>query len=127
MLAEAAEWLTQSEYDLDTAEILFASGRYLYAIFMCHLAVEKALKALTVEKTGKTPPKTHNLINLMKLSESVLTDDQRKFVSRLSLAGIVTRYPEELKQAINDYPPSITRHYLDTAKGVIKCLRQQIK
>lgn len=127
MLTETAEWLTQSEYDLDTAESLYHAGRYIYTIFMCHLAVEKALKALVVETTGKAPPKTHNLIHLMKIGHAKLNDDQIKFVTRLSLAGIITRYPEELKRTINDYPPSVTRNYLKSAKDVVKCLRQQIR
>jgi len=40
------EWLKQAEYDLETAEYLFSGGRYLYSVFMCHLAIEKALKGL---------------------------------------------------------------------------------
>ena len=39
-------WVKSSEYDIRTAEALFRSGRYVYVIFMCHLAVEKILKAV---------------------------------------------------------------------------------
>ncbi|HOV80805.1 MAG TPA: HEPN domain-containing protein [Bacillota bacterium] len=127
MLTETAEYFAQSEYDLDTAESLYQAGRHIYSIFMCHLAVEKALKALVIEKTGKAPPKTHNLIHLMKLGEAKLSKDQTRFVTRLSLAGIVTRYPEELKKALSDYPPSVTQAYLKSAKDVVKCLRKQIE
>jgi HEPN domain-containing protein len=35
------EWLRQADYDMDTAEYMYAGGRYLYTIFMCHLALEK--------------------------------------------------------------------------------------
>ncbi|TEB06157.1 HEPN domain protein [Pelotomaculum schinkii] len=126
MLIETAEWLTQAEYDLDTADSLYQAGRYIYTIFMCHLAVEKTLKALVVERTGKVPPKTHNLIQLIKLGQPSLNNEQTRFVTRLSLAGIVTRYPEELKKALSDYPPSVTRDYLKRAKDVFKCLKQQI-
>ena len=58
---EVLEWLSQSEYDLDTAQAMLDSGRYIYAVFMCHLAVEKALKALVVKRTENAPPRTHNL------------------------------------------------------------------
>ncbi|TEB10831.1 HEPN domain protein [Pelotomaculum sp. FP] len=126
MLTETAEWLTQAEYDLDTADSLYQAGRYIYTIFMCHLAVEKTLKALVVERTGKVPPKTHNLIQLIKLGQPSLNNEQTRFVTRLSLAGIVTRYPEELKKTLSDYPPSVTRDYLKRAKDVFKCLKQQI-
>jgi HEPN domain-containing protein len=36
------EWLKQADYDMETADIMFANGRYFYAVFMCHLAIEKA-------------------------------------------------------------------------------------
>lgn len=31
---------------MKTAEAMFNSKRYLYAVFMCHLAIEKALKGI---------------------------------------------------------------------------------
>lgn len=40
------EWLRQADYDMETAEAMFESGRYIYAVFMCHLSLEKALKGL---------------------------------------------------------------------------------
>lgn len=75
---------------------------------------------------GKAPPKTHNLIHLMKLGQAKLSKEQTRFITRLSLAGIVTRYPDELKRALSDYHSSVTRDYLKSAKDVIKCLKQQI-
>lgn len=63
----------------------------------------------------------------MKLGQVKLSKDQTRFITRLSLAGIVTRYPEELKKAISDYPSSVAQDYLKSAKEVIKCLRQQIR
>lgn len=59
------EWFRQSDYDMDTAEYIHKGGRYIYAVFMCHLAVEKALKGLYYEKLRKIPPKSHNLIYLL--------------------------------------------------------------
>ena len=40
------EWLRQSDYDMDTALYMYEGGRFIYAVFMCHLAVEKTLKGL---------------------------------------------------------------------------------
>jgi HEPN domain-containing protein len=56
------ELIKQSEYDLDTAKYMYKGGRYLYAIFMCHLCLEKAFKVLYYLKTQEIPPKTHSLI-----------------------------------------------------------------
>jgi len=35
-------WDELSQYDLETAVVMLAGGRYLYVGFMCHQAVEKA-------------------------------------------------------------------------------------
>ncbi|MBM4135706.1 MAG: HEPN domain-containing protein [Nitrospira sp.] len=59
-------WIKSSNYDIKTAEHMFMTGRYIYVLFMCHLAVEKLLKALYESISGKVPPKTHNLIYLTK-------------------------------------------------------------
>lgn len=52
------EWLKQAEYDMDTADAMFMSGRYFYAVFMCHLSIEKALKGLFHKLLDEVPPKT---------------------------------------------------------------------
>ncbi|MDD4768082.1 MAG: HEPN domain-containing protein [Desulfotomaculaceae bacterium] len=121
------EWLYQAEYDLETARSLYHARRYIYTVFMCHLSIEKALKAFVVKITEKAPPKTHNLIVLLKLGNALLTTEQINFISRLSLAGIITRYPEDLKQAIGEYPRHIVIDYLKRTEDVIKCLKQQIE
>lgn len=53
------EWFEQAEYDLKTAEAMFKSRRYIHAVFMCHLCIEKALKGLYTKRLSQTPPKTH--------------------------------------------------------------------
>lgn len=40
------QWFMQAEYDLDTAECMLQAGRRFYAVFMAHLAIEKALKGI---------------------------------------------------------------------------------
>jgi HEPN domain-containing protein len=37
-------WIDLSDYDLETAEAMLSSGRYLYVGFMCHKAIEKIIK-----------------------------------------------------------------------------------
>ena len=59
------EWLKQADYDMDTVDFMCKGGRYFYAVFMCHMAIEKALKGLYQKNLQETPPKTHNLIYLL--------------------------------------------------------------
>ena len=61
-------WIELSDYDLDTAEALLASGRYLYVGFMSHQAIEKILKAYFVSVKNETAPFSHSLSHLAKRS-----------------------------------------------------------
>lgn len=45
-LKSPEEWIFQAEYDIETAEAMLNAKRYIYAIFMAHLSLEKALKAI---------------------------------------------------------------------------------
>ncbi len=54
MRQDTQNWIALSDYDLETARHMLATGRYLYVIFMCHLALEKMLKAHVTETT-QTP------------------------------------------------------------------------
>ena len=34
-------WIEMSDYDLETADAMLLTGRYLYVGFMCHQTIEK--------------------------------------------------------------------------------------
>ncbi len=121
---ETKNWLDMVEYDLATAKQMLKTGRYVYVIFMCHLAIEKALKAILCEDTNKVPPKTHDLIYLATLGNIKLSGDLLDFVGIINNAGIVTRYPEDLSELIHNYPEEITKKYLDKTMEVIGCIKQ---
>jgi HEPN domain-containing protein len=88
------EWLRQSDYDMDTADYMHQGGRYMYAVFMCHPAIEKALKGLYYEKQRRFPPKSHNLIYLLNEVGIKPPEEPGKFIVKLSEASVPTRYPE---------------------------------
>ena len=72
------EWLRQADYDMDTADHMFGGGRYFYAVFMCHLSIEKALKGFTEKKLNQDPPRVHNLILLAEQSQHQTTGAHRQ-------------------------------------------------
>lgn len=127
MKEETKNWLDMVEYDLATAKQMFKTGRFVYVIFMCHLAIEKTLKAIVCEETNKVPPKTHDLIYLINLGKIVLPGDLLDFVGIINNAGIVTRYPEDLSKLISSYPKEITQKYLDKTSEVIKCIKRDLR
>lgn len=60
-------WLQSAKYDLDTAEYMFKSKRYVYVAFTCQQAIEKLVKALHVLYTGNEAPKSHNILYIFEL------------------------------------------------------------
>jgi len=52
MKPETQNWVEDADYDLQSAKAMLESGRYFFVVFMCHLTIEKLLKAVIVEKTG---------------------------------------------------------------------------
>lgn len=119
--------MISAEYDLGTAEHMLNTGRYIYVVFMCHLALEKMLKAISVETTKTPAPKTHNLLYLTKLAEINFPDKHLEFVSKINNASILTRYPEDFSKLIEVYPADIVAAYLKQTKDVISWLKQNEK
>lgn len=98
-------------------------GTYLL-YFSAHLALEKILKAHVTEFTQSIPPRSHDLISLTKKSGVELPETYLDFVGKLNTASIPTRYPEDLQNALKDYPKSVAQDYLQHTKELIEWLRQ---
>jgi len=123
MRKDTENFITSSEYDFQTATAMFESGRYIYVVFMCHISIEKRLKAIVSEATQNIPPKTHNLIYLIKLGEVNLPPDLFDFVAKLNNASIITRYPEDFQKLLEVFPQDIAKEYLITTQKVIEWLK----
>jgi HEPN domain-containing protein len=120
-----AEWLKQADYDLDTADFMAKGGRYIYAVFMCHLAVEKALKGLYQQKLQETPPKTHNLIRLLERIGLVPDQDKGRAMTRLNEANVTTRYPDDIDRLQNVYTQETTAQILAQTRRVLEWIKTQ--
>jgi HEPN domain-containing protein len=120
------EWFKQAEYDLETAEALFSSGKFIYTIFMCHLSIEKALKGLYSKNFQKSPPKTHNLNYLYELIQLNLEEDLQEFIDILNDLSVPTRYPDELERLLKDYDRNNTQNILERTKVLLSCLKKKL-
>lgn len=90
-----AYWVDTAEYDLETADAMLRTKRYLYVGFMCHQAVEKMLKADFWAKQKDMPPYIHHLKRLAEGSGilSNLSDEQLDLIEELIPMNIEGRYP----------------------------------
>lgn len=127
MNPETRNWLECAEYDLETARHMQDTGRYIYVVFMCHLTIEKALKALICESTNAAPPRTHNLTLLMQLANVSLEPRLDTFVQNLSSASVATRYPEELSQLRAQFTQPVARTHFEQTEEVLTCLKSDAR
>ena len=105
-------WLDSARYDLGTAEHMHETGRYIYTVFFCHLAIEKVLKARIQHVSGELPPRTHSLRHLVERGGLALPDDLLEFVSMLSDVSVPTRYPDDFAKLIEAYDRPVATRYL---------------
>lgn len=88
-------WTTLAADDWKTAQHLFAGRRYPQALFFAHLYLEKLLKALIVQRTGKDAPYGHKLYALALKANLTLDEAQHDLLTRATAYNIVTRYPDQ--------------------------------
>jgi len=117
------EWLRQAQYDMETADYLFEGERYFYAVFMCHLSIEKALKGLYVKRFNKTPPKTHNLIYLIEFINIDIPENHYDVIFTLNRISVPARYPDNLQTILKEFNKSKTIEVIEQSKEVLKWLK----
>ncbi len=108
---------------MDTAEVMLKAGRYFYAVYICHLSVEKAIKGLYQAKLNEMPPKVHNLIYLLNKAGVKPSEGNGKFLVRLNEANIATRYPEDLDKLQRDYTSPIAQGIIAGSKEILKWIK----
>ena len=121
-------WLKSAANDLKAADTLFESAKYDWCLFIGHLVLEKALKAIFVHHNeSQVPPKTHNLVKLAELSSITLTDEQKLFLDEVNDFNLVTRYPDYKL----DFYKLCTKEYVDKyfkkIKEYYKWLKSHLK
>ena len=101
-----------------------ATGRYIYVLFMCHLSVEKLLKALYEAVLGKVPPKTHNLIYLSNAVNLKVPEDHLKLLESLNDLSIVTRYPEDIDGLVRAFKKDRAVEYFKRTREFLRWLKK---
>lgn len=91
-----AHWRKVARDELQSARLLFDGGKYPGALFHCHLAVEKALKASFMEEHRKEAPLTHDLLQLALQLNRSWSDDAKKILADLTDYAVAARYDDPL-------------------------------
>ena len=111
---------------MDTAQCMFDGGRCFYCIFMCHLAIEKALKGLYRAKLRSDPPKVHDLLFLANRAQLAPPPELKDLLYELDGLSIPTRYPDELKKMTVTYNQQSTEPMLARARKALQWLKAQL-
>jgi HEPN domain-containing protein len=92
-----AYWLQLAQYDLDTAQTMYAGGSWFYVVFMCQQALEKLSKGLDNFYIDDNVPKTHNITFILAKIESSLSltvkPEIYDLIDTLSSHYLNNRYP----------------------------------
>lgn len=121
-------WIKGAEEDLDTAEFLIAGRRWLYGLFLCHLAIEKLCKAIWIKnKTENIPPKTHNLLRLLAEAGLTYSDGILDTLNKLNEYQIEGRYPGELTVLNSSTSGEIAMELLEKTKQVKEWLLNNLR
>jgi HEPN domain-containing protein len=126
MRRETELWIDDADYDLESAKAMLDSGRYFFVVFMCHLTVEKLLKAVIVERHGAEPPKIHNLVALAVRVGLTIPNDHLPLVNELDNMSVVTRYPDGRRSIAGMLTPERTSEIYDRTVRFSEWLRQEL-
>jgi HEPN domain-containing protein len=108
-------WINLSDYDVETAEAMLQTKRYLYVGFMCHQVVEKIFKACYAKLKEDPPPFTHDLeyIALKSGFYKILSEKQQDFIGELNPLNIEARYSEYKEDILKRLTPAKCANLLE--------------
>jgi HEPN domain-containing protein len=119
-------WQDIAQYDLNTAQAMFRTGRWLYVVFMCQQAIEKLSKGLYLLYVNDDIPRIHDINSLIskfsdKLPEPV-DENKRLFFAKLSAFYLNNRYANYKERLSISLKRKEAKDILKTTKEVFKWL-----
>ncbi len=116
-------WWELVEEDLAVAESLLAAEHYRYVGFMCHLVIEKALKAVIARRS--LPPKIHNLTRLSEIAElnDQMDQEQLQVLDLLEPMNIEGRYPAAIASLTSGMNSARATTMLASTKELCKWIK----
>lgn len=95
-------WIELAEYDLETAQAMLRSKRFLYVGFMCHQTLEKLFKAYYTFKKSDAPPYSHSLSYIAKKGDfyNCFTEAEKDFIDQIEPLNIEVRYPSHKERLL---------------------------
>ena len=125
---KVAYWVDLSDYDLETADAMFETKRYLYVAFMCHQVIEKIFKACYSKLKEETPPFTHDLTSIADRAGffEMLDDEQKDFIEQIGPLNIRTRYPEDKNELAKKMTKTVCENLMAKTQELHQWTKEKI-
>lgn len=124
MKDETKTWVSYAEENLESAIILLAGHLYNPCLQNVQQAVEKALKAILIERVGKLQ-RTHDILELKYLlnDKGIKIDISDESCDFLNSIYLPSKYP--IGSALADFEPDaeVCRQALQIAEAAVESVR----
>lgn len=104
-----AHWRKGTKQALRLAKLAHKDHSYALALFHCHLAVEKALKSQFIAEKRRTPPYTHDLLDIARALQHSWTVAEQELFDTLSDFAILARYGDQVWERRHANKPTSER------------------
>jgi HEPN domain-containing protein len=121
-------WFDLANDDLGAAKAMLKSRYFLHSGFLCHLTIEKALKAAVTNNTDEIPPKTHDLRKLASIGGvfDKLSDPQLKLIETLMPLQIEGRYPDFKEKIAQTLTEGYCEKIIRETESLLCWIKQQL-
>ncbi|HHT9126305.1 MAG TPA: HEPN domain-containing protein [Candidatus Brocadiia bacterium] len=122
------KWLERVNYDIDTAEAMYTTGRYIYTVFMCQQALEKCFKAFMAFKKMDVTP-VHNLRRLAEMTGIIgeMGKEELKKIDFLSQYYLNARYKEDIEELSSQISADVAKEFMNFSREKIKWLTLKMR
>lgn len=127
MNEDVKAWVDHSDYDLESARVLFQAGQQLNVLFLYQQAVQKRLKAVLVHKTGRMTLRIHDLLRLAKAVGKQVSTAEEVLLRRLTTFYRETRYPDALELLTAPLTIDEVQDVYDQIQEILQWCDQQMK
>ena len=122
-----AFWVTEAEEALRVAAHLMEKEDFSYALFFGHLALEKMLKGICVNRLKDHAPPIHNLVRLAGIAGLEVDEKTENALIMVTGFNIESRYPDFKRSFRKKCTQKFTIEQMNEIKRVFKWLRSHLK
>lgn len=119
-------WLKGSDEALQVAEDLHRLKHRSFCLFFCHLALEKAIKAILTKKYPGQSFYIHSLSKLATTAELDLPAVWLEILDEISTFNVKARYNDVKLELYKRATPNYTKRFLVTTKEIQQWLKRKI-